>query len=144
MKNDDAGQVAVITIGFAVVVLALVFVVVSISSLHIDRKQLQAVADAMAADAASQLDEARYYEAMDGSVRLTDEGVGEAAASYLSDHGSDLGVPGARIVPPTGSPDGRTAEVTLSMRADVILVPSLLSLPDAVEIAVTARARAGE
>lgn len=143
MRRNDDGQITVLSIGFVVVAAALVFVVVSISSVHLDRKTLQAAADAIAVDASSQLSDS-YYENPDGVIRLTDEGVTAAATRYLEEHGVSIGVGGAQLVDPTGSPDGRTAVVTLTMRADVILIPAFLNLPDAVEITVTARARAGD
>lgn len=143
MRRDDDGQIAVLTIGLAVVALALVFVVVSVSALYLDRKSLQAAADMMAADAASQLSET-YFEDPDGEVRLTGPEVADAAARYLAAHGASIGISGASVAVPTGSPDGRTAVVTLTRRADVILIPALVNLPQFVELTVTAQARAGD
>lgn len=141
--HDDEGQIAVLSIGLAVVAIALVFVVVSISALHLDRKALQAAADMIAVDAASQLPD-DYFASPDGVIRLTDAGVSDASHSYLTEHAAAIGVPNARLASPTGSPDGRTAVVTLTMRSEVILIPALLSLPDAVQLTVTSRARAGD
>lgn len=142
MTRDDDGQITILSIGLAVVAIALVFVVVSVSAIYLDRKALQAAADAIAADAASQLSDT-YYLNPDGVVRLTDQGVTEAAGEYLALYGAEIGVPGARVASPTGAPDGRTAVVTLTMPADVILIPALLDLPSAVSLTVTSRARAG-
>ncbi|MDN5558377.1 MAG: hypothetical protein L0G23_02930 [Ruaniaceae bacterium] len=143
MRRDDDGQIAVLTIGLAVVALALVFVVVSVSALYLDRKTLQSAADMMAADAASQLSQT-YFEDPNGEVRLTNPEVADAAARYLAAHGASIGIAGASVTAPTGSPDGRTAVVTLTRRADVILIPSLVNLPRFVQLTVTAQARAGE
>ncbi|SNU00297.1 hypothetical protein SAMN06298212_10112 [Ruaniaceae bacterium KH17] len=142
MTRDDDGQITILSIGLAVVAIALVFVVVSVSAIYLDRKALQAAADAIAADAASRLSDT-YYLNPDGVVRLTDQGVTEAAGEYLALYGAEIGVPGARVASPTGAPDGRTAVVTLTMPADVILIPALLDLPSAVNLTVTSRARAG-
>lgn len=143
MRRNDSGHILLITIGLAVVVIALVFVVVSVSALHLERLRLQAAADTIAHDAATALDEAAYYAGGTATVWLTDHGVRQAAAAFLADYGDRLGVAQARITAPTGTPDGRTAQVTLTVRADVILIPALLSVPSAVDLTATASARAG-
>lgn len=143
MQRDDEGQITVLSIGFAVVAIALVFVVVSVSALYLERKTLQAVADMIAVDAASEISDS-YYRDPSGTITLTDRGVRATAANYLDAYGEGMGVGGARLADATGSPDGRTAVVTLTMRVDVILIPALVSLPSAVEISATSRARAGD
>lgn len=143
MRGRDEGQILLLTIGLAAVVLALVFVVVSVSALHLERLRLQAAADAAAHDAATALDEAGYYATGTATVHLTDAGVRQAAGDYLRAYGPSLGVGAARLSEPTGSPDGRTARVTLTMRADVILIPALLTVPEAIDLTATAAARAG-
>jgi len=59
--DPESGQIMILTLGLAMVVLGLIFVVVSVTSVQIERKQLLALADAAALDAAGQIDEAAYF-----------------------------------------------------------------------------------
>ncbi|MFH5822327.1 hypothetical protein [Georgenia sp. AZ-5] len=137
-----------LSLGFGVLVLALVLVVASASAVHIERKRLLALADAAAADAADAMDVAAYYAA-EGSpatrVPLSDASVDAAvrdhlaAAPMVTAQFDDL-----RVAEPTGTPDGTTAQVTLTAVARPSLVPwALVPWADGVGLRVTASARAG-
>jgi hypothetical protein len=143
-SDREGGQIMILTLGLAMVVLALVFVVASVTAVQIERKQLLAVADAAALHAATRLDEAAYFARGDGDVWLTDDGVRSAVEDYLGDHAAALGVPRAAVANPTGTPDGRSAQVTLTTVADVPLIPWVLeSVAGGVRLQVTTMARAG-
>ncbi len=142
--GGDDGQIMVLTVGLATVVLGLVFTVATVTAVQIERKQLLALADAAALHAATRLDESAYYTRGDGVVRLTDGGVRAAVDDYVSAHAAAVGLAGARVVSPTGTPDGRSARVTLETTADLPVVPWLLeSVGGGVRLRVSTLARAG-
>lgn len=130
---------------FGLIGIALVTVVVSASAVHLERKQLLAVADAAALDAADALDEAGYYSGAtgaqaDGGVPLTDASVRASVQDFLA--GSGPRFDSLAVGAPTGTPDGQTAEVTLLAVARLPLVSSVLApWADGVPLRVTARAR---
>lgn len=140
----ERGQVMILTLGLAMVVLALIFVVASVSAVQIERKQLLAMADAAALDAATRIDAAAYYASGSGVVEVSDATVRAAVGQYVASHRVALGLERARMGEPTGSPDGRTARVTLVTVADIPLVPWFLEEMGAgVPLRVTTTARAG-
>lgn len=139
-NNGESGQITLLTLGFALVAIALILVVASASSIHLERKRLLALADGAAADAADAIDVERYYRAepLDVGVPLTDASVRAAVEAHL-----DAAVAGSRfehltIAGATGTTDGHTARVTLSAVARPPLVPWVL-VPwiDGIEIEVT-------
>lgn len=139
----QSGQIMILTLGLAMVVLALVFVVVSVSSVQIERKQLLAMADAAALDAATRIDAAAYYASGRGEVEVSDSTVRIAVGDYLANHAGAIGLERARMAEPTGSPDGRTVEVTLTTVADIPLIPWFLEGVEGLRLRVSTTARAG-
>ena len=80
---------------------------------------------------------------MDG-VPLSDASVRESALGYLALAGAAQRFDGFGLGAPTGSPDGRTAEVTLVATAHPPLLPAVVpGWTGGVPLRVTARARAG-
>ena len=80
--RDDDGQIMLLSIAYGVVALALVLTVVSISAIYLERKQLLALADAVAAGAADAVDEDAYFGSDRGEtpeLPLTDASVQQAA-----------------------------------------------------------------
>ncbi|WP_098485523.1 hypothetical protein [Georgenia soli] len=141
-----------LTLAFGVLVLALVLVVASASAVHIERKRLLALADGAAADAADAIDLAAYYATPAGSpdaatrVPLSDASVEAAVQEYLRASPPALVAEfeRLRVAEPTGTPDGTTAQVTLTATARPPLVPwALLPWSDGVALRVTSTARAG-
>jgi hypothetical protein len=74
------------------------------------------------------------------STVLDDDAVAGAAASYLDTVSAWTATPGLALAAPTGSPDGRTAEVTLS----AVVHPPVVNLlvPQGIAITATSEARA--
>ncbi|WP_241236872.1 pilus assembly protein TadG-related protein [Georgenia faecalis] len=144
--GDDAGQITLLAIGFAVLALALILVVASASAVHIERKRLLALADAAVADAADAVDAGAYYGgggAGAPGVPLTDASVEAAALAHLAASPSASRFAGLAVVEPTGSPDGRRAEVTLTAVTRPPLVPWVLSpWSDGITLRVSASALA--
>jgi uncharacterized membrane protein len=130
LRRDD-GSVLLLTLGYAIVALLLVTVVAGATAVHLQRKQLLAVADAAALDAADAVDRAAYYSALDSgadvdAVPLTDATVREAASSAVMSSPAAARLDGVRLGPATGTPDGVTAVVELTARARLPLVSPVL------------------
>ncbi|MEE6274647.1 pilus assembly protein TadG-related protein [Georgenia wangjunii] len=144
-RGED-GQITLLALGFAVLALALVLVVVSASAVHIERKRLLALADAAVADAADAVDVGAYYgggAAAAPGVPLTDASVRAAVDDHLARSPMAGRFAGLAVVDPTGSPDGRRAEVTLVALARPPLVPWVLApWSDGIALRVSSTARA--
>ena len=134
---DEDGSTLLLTIFYGVLGLALVLVVVSATSLYLERKRLFTLADgaALAAAESWRLDDARVE---DGELMfdLGAESVRAAAYDYLGDASHSLR--GLDLVR-ADSADGRSATVTL--RAIWHAPISSEFLPVTVPIEVTADAR---
>lgn len=143
--DGESGQIMLLTLGFAVLAIALILVVASASSVHLERKRLLALADGAAADAADAIDVERYYllEPMDAGVPLSNASVHAAVEAHLEAAVAGARFERLRIDGSTGTSDGRTAQVTLSAVARPPLVPwVLMPWTDGIEIRVTSWADA--
>ena len=147
MRRDDDGQVMLLSIGYGLLALLLVTVVVSATSVHLERKRLLDTADLAALAAADAIDVPAYYAggpAPEGSlVRLTPAHVRAAVEAHLAASPEAARLTDLAIVEATTT-DGRTARVTLRAVAQIPLV-SAITAPwaDGIELQVTAQARAG-
>ena len=145
-SGRDDGQILLLSLVFGVITLALVLVVASISSIYLERKELLALADALAADAADAVDAESYYTDPGAAhLPLTDDSVHAAVEEYLA--AAPAAVTGQfedfAVVAPTGTPDGQVAEVTLAARVRPPVLPwVLMPWADGFEIEVTARGMA--
>lgn len=151
VSTGDDGQLAILVIGFVVIALALVSVVASATSVHLERVRLAALADLAALDAADTVADAAYY-APGGAGgpgaaalpdALSDEAVAAAVASYLAENPD----PAARWddvrVLEAGAPDGRTARVRLGAVVRPALVSWVLApFTDGIEVEAASSARA--
>jgi hypothetical protein len=149
-RRDEAGQTVLLIMIYTVVVLAVVFTGVAASAVHLARHRLLAVADGAALDAANALDRQRFYAVVGGAgpapdrvVSLTDASVRDAVRLYLAAAPTTDRAGAIRVVDPTGTPDGSTAQVCLET---VVEVPWLSGITarhaGGVTVRVTARARA--
>lgn len=138
-KRGERGSVLLLSLGALAVAAALVVTVAVVSALYLDRRELLSLADASAAHAASALDPAAYAA---GDLRLTDAGVRRAVDDLLRDSPTTLS--GVVVAEPTGTPDGRTAQVTLRALARPGPLPwALAPWSKGITIEVTALARGG-
>lgn len=151
----ESGRMLLLTIGLLSMVLALVVVTAGATSLHLERKRLVALTDAVAADAADALDSPAYFRALaegrtpgtaDAPVLISQTSVRDAAAAFLAaaPPAQLAHLDGLTIAEPTGSPDGATAQVTLRALLRPALLPAELAylLPGVtVQVTSTARAR---
>ena len=146
-RGGDDGQVLPLILVFTVIAASLVLVAASASSVHLARQRLQSLADAAALDAADALDESAFYSGgarpADG-VPLTDASVRASVAEHVALVGAADRFSGFAVDRGTGTPDGRTAEVTLVAVVPLPLLPPVVDgWEDGVPLRVTARARAG-
>lgn len=104
-RGDDDGSVLLLTIGYALLALVLVFVCVDATSLYLTQKRTQAAADAAALAGADGF----RLAVQDGRPRaeLTDAGVREQAEALVAADGQVV------LVSAT-APDGVSARVTVS------------------------------
>ncbi|MFC4905284.1 pilus assembly protein TadG-related protein [Kocuria oceani] len=139
--GPDRGQVTILVIGFAVVSLLLTVVVMGVTSVYLGERKLQVLADNAALAAADTFVALRPGgPGAPPSTVLDDDAVAGAAASYLDTVSAWTATPGLALAAPTGSPDGRTAEVTLS----AVVHPPVVNLlvPEGIAITATSEARA--
>lgn len=144
-KDDDGerGQIMLLSLGFGVLALALVLVVAAASSIYLERKQLLALADGAAADAADAIDYGLYYAGERDGLPLSDASVQEAVSEHLASSAAASTFHGLGVAAGTGTSDGRTAHVTLTAVARPVVVPwVLVPWSDGFAITVTSSARA--
>jgi hypothetical protein len=136
---------------YLLVVFLMVTVAADAAAVHLQRNRLVSLADAAALDAADALGVERFYQAGAGAggqagtgvVPVSDESVRDSVTTFLL-----AAQPGARfedlaVVDPTGSPDGRVVEVSLTARARLpILAVVVAAWSDGIPLTVTSRARA--
>lgn len=103
--RDEDGSILLLTIGYALLALVLVFVCVDATSLYLAQKRTQAAADAAALAGADGF----TLEVREGQPRaeLTDAGVREQAEALVAADGEVVLVSAA-------TPDGVSARVTVS------------------------------
>jgi hypothetical protein len=142
-SNPESGQISLLILGCAVVVILLIVGTVGVTSVELSRIRLLDAADGAALDAADALDATAYEQGIGRSVPLSDASVRTAAASYLELEPLPTGVLRWRLAPGTGSPDGRSARVRLTAVVEVPLVGGVIqALAGPVTITVESRARA--
>lgn len=137
-----------LVLGYTVVVLLLVTVVAGATSVHLTRHRLMGLADAAALDAADALDVPAFYvtgvpegTSATDPVPLGDASVRASVAAYLAVAAPLQSFPAPAVE--AGSPDGVTAQVTLTTTARIPLVSAVLRpWANGVRVSVTARARA--
>ena len=103
----DAGSIAVMTLGYLVVVLVLAFVVAEASMVYLARRSLAAECDGAAVAAAQSVDAARTYGQADPGTTLALAGVQAVVARYRRSPDSvlDAAVEGGDTVVVTGRRD---------------------------------------
>jgi Flp pilus assembly protein TadG len=142
-RGGEEGQVTLLVLGFAVVVIVLVLGTVAATSAQLSRMRLLDAADGAALDAADSLDAGTYELGVGDAVPVSDATVTTTAAAYLAERRRPESLLSWRVAPGTGSPDGETAVVRVTGEADVPMVGWMLrGLGGSLTITVEARARA--
>lgn len=138
----DSGQVMLLALAYVLVALLLVTVVVSATAVHLARKELLALADLAALEAADVMDADHYYTTDDPTLTVTQADAEEAVRAYLADAPRRDRFTNLEVVAVT-TDDTRTVHVTLRAVADVPLLTAVTQVwSDGVVLEVTARARA--
>jgi uncharacterized membrane protein len=130
-RADDDGSVLLLTLGYALLALALILVSVCATDLYISQKRLDAIADAAALAGAD-----GFTLAVEGETPradLTDEGVTAQVVALLD------ALPVPVTLESASSPDHHSSRVTVS----VLWRPPLVSLfvPDGVRLEATGTSR---
>jgi uncharacterized membrane protein len=130
-EADDEGSVLILTLGYAVLAIAVILVCTAATSLYLAQKQLDAVADAAALAAADGFD----LSVVGGEpvATLTDAGVRREAEAMMAAVGPD-----ARLVA-ASTPDGVSARVTVAGEWHPPIVT--VFVPEGVALEATATSR---
>jgi len=138
-SRSEEGSALPLTIFFGCLCVVIVLGVAAVTSLYLERKRLFSLADATALAAAEAFELAEVLITPEGlRPVLRSPAVAAAAAGFLTETGS-RGFEGLAIES-AGSPEGRSASVTLSARWRPPVLALLL--PEGIRIEVTALARA--
>ncbi|MBP2379335.1 inner membrane protein involved in colicin E2 resistance [Microbacterium phyllosphaerae] len=131
MREADEGSVLLLTLGYALLAVALILVSVCATDMYISQNRLDALADAAALAGADGF--TLVVEGGTAHADLTDEGVRDQALALVAD------LPGEASLVSATAPDGLSARVTVS--AD--WHPPLLSIfvPDGVRLEATGTSR---
>lgn len=144
LQRGESGQVTLLILGFTLVASLLVMGTVAMTSAQLSRMRLLDAADGAALDAADSLDLGAYQSGLRDAVAVNDATVSRTARDYLAQRPLPVGMRAWEVSAGTGSPDGVTAVVRLTGRADLPMVGPLLdALGGSVTITVESRARAG-
>ena len=82
--DREGGTILILTLGFLVIAMALVFAVIDASAVFLDRRDLAAAADGAALDAAQHVDVAAVYaHGADGDLPLDVRSVEQAVAQFV-------------------------------------------------------------
>lgn len=141
--DPESGQISILLIGLVAVTLTIIFAIVGVTFVQLSRIHLLDAADAAALDASDALAEEQVYAAGLGSgVPVTGTTVREAATAYLASRPMPSRLSGWAVGSGTGTPDGRTAVVTVTGTARIpVLSPVLRAFGGGVHLTVTSSAR---
>lgn len=149
--GGDTGQVMPLILVYLLVVFLMVTVAADAAAVHLQRNRLVSLADAAALDAADALDTELFYRigagtggaVRSGVVPVSDDTVRDSVDAFLLASPPAGRFEGLTVTDPTGSPDGRAVQVTLSARARLpILSVVVAPWSDGIPLTVTSRARA--
>lgn len=130
-SGDEQGSVLLLTLGYALLALALILVSVCATDLYIAQRRLDALADAAALAGADGF--TLVVEGDSAHADLTDDGVREQAEALLAQ------MPGSAMLVSAEAPDGLSARVRVSTDWHPPLVALLV--PDGVRLEATGTSR---
>ncbi|AXL12640.1 hypothetical protein DXT68_11175 [Microbacterium foliorum] len=131
MRTREDGSVLLLTLGYALLALALIFVTVCATDLYLAQKRLDALADSAALAGADGF--TLVVEGESARAVLTDEGVREQVDEVLS------AMPGGAVRESATTPDGISARVTITIDWHPPLISSFV--PDGVRLESTGTSR---
>ena len=127
--GHDDGQTTVLTVGLCAVLVALMLVMLAVTTVQLQHRRLQSLADSAAVAGAEEL----------GS----DDDVAASASAHLAAVGAQEAVPGLGGMNARVADDGTTVVVTLDARADLFAMtgPFAGTLPLSVPLEATGSSR---
>lgn len=131
MKTSEEGSVLLLTLGYALLAISLIFVCVCATDLYIAQKRIDALADAAALAGADGFDVIVVGDT--ARAELTDEGVRQQVVALLAATG------GAATLVSAAAPDGVSSRVTVSIAWHPPLVA--FAVPDGVRLEATGTSR---
>lgn len=145
----ESGQIMLLTSAFVAFALLLVTVVVSATQVHLERKRLFDLADALALTAADSMTHETFYAggaqapAPEAVLTLSDDEIRTDVQEYLARHAdAAAGLHDVRVVD-ASTPDGRTAHVELVALARPAMISWVTQLwSDGIIVRAESRARA--
>lgn len=129
--QDDDGSVLLLSLGYALLAIAVIFVCVCATDLYITQKRLDSLADSAALAGADGF--TFTIDSAGPRAELTDAGVLEQAAALIDGVGTEA------ILVSAGTPDGVSARVTVAGAWHPPLVS--LFVPDGVPLEATGTSR---
>lgn len=138
--ENDQGQIMVLMTGFVLIALLLVSVVAAASSLYLGHKKLLSMADSAALAGADTFALNGANSTDSPNTLLSNSGVTGAAQGYLDTSTTPQSLSGIYLDQGTGTPDGHTAEITLTGMVHPFLIS--IFVPAGIQITVTSTARA--
>ena len=145
-RRRDDGQVVLLVIGFALIVITLIGVVVDASTAFLYRRALVAAVDGAVTAAVQAVDASAIYGDPDalagGALPLDESGARIAVEDYLADQGLGTRFQDLTIRSVEVSADGRTITVILSATVDLPFTRLMSSRLQNVTITAAAAAHA--
>jgi uncharacterized membrane protein len=145
----DDGQIMLLTTAFVAFALLLVTVVVSATQVHLERKRLYELTDALALTAADSMTHETFYDGaadtpVEGAVlTLTDASIRADVQDYLARNPGALRGLHDVAVTDASTADGRTASLALAARARPAMISWVTQLwSDGIIVRAESRARA--
>lgn len=130
-RPDDEGSILLLTLGYALLAIAVILVCIDATSLYLAQKRLDALADAAALAGADGF--TLVVDVGEPRAVLSDDGVRDQAEAIVAEVGD-----GATVIE-AGTPDGVSARVRV---ADTWRPPLVaLFVPDGVALSATATSR---
>ncbi len=147
-RRADDGSITLLSLGFALLAIALILVVSSATTLHLQRTRLTQVADELAIDGADAMDVPAYYAGTagepkdDAAVDLADSAIRAVVEDHLAHYADRYHLDGVRVVR-ADSPDGHTAVVTVAVVVRPLFgLEALMPWTDGVTLTATSSSRA--
>lgn len=147
VRSDD-GNIGVLSLGFAIVIIMTVLVVSAATAVHVQHLRLTHLADELALVAADSLDVDAYYAGLaetptsEAGVVLTEQRMRDSVNEHLAQAQSRVNLNTVSVVA-VESPDTHSATVTIAVTMQPLFgMEALMPYADGIVIVATGNARA--
>lgn len=140
-RTDDEGTIGILTLGFTVLALLVLFVVASATAVHVARLRLVHLADELAVDAADALNTPAYFTGQAGdSPELANQRMRDAVTRHVDTRGTGS-LEGVRLVDVATADDG-SATVTVELVVYPLFgLEALMPFADGITLTATGQSR---